>query len=103
MESGEQQRDREQLKPGALYRLGRNREEDNLVWGMLGEREDQGWAPPTEVSRSRRAEHCRPAPRSLWGFQATESALGEAQSLFQRHPLLPRPPDRSLDLPALRN
>lgn len=42
----------------------------------MGGGPEQGGGRPTEVSRRRRAEHCRPAERSLWGFQATESALG---------------------------
>lgn len=45
----------------------------------MGQGQAKDWGRPTEVSWRRRAEHCRPAARSLWGFQATESALGEAE------------------------
>lgn len=63
----------------------------------------QGHGRPTVVSRRRRAEHCRPAVRSLWGFQATESALQWVQhssslSCPAKLLSLPRPQQKGFSL-----
>lgn len=47
-----------------------------VMWGRPTEK-GKGAARPTEVSRRRKAEHCKPTANILWGFQATESALRE--------------------------